>query len=154
MDIWSFGCLVFELLTGQPLFCTPWYPTQTQQNDVHLQLMSARLGPLPDSLYQYWKTSSFYFTPERKLYNCALGGVPEGGEPLMLEEPTMEDAFDQEKLDIDKEEAGKAKALIRRILDYDPKKRPSAAEVLRDPWFLEDEVRDDSSYKPFLQKMQ
>ncbi|GAW27389.1 putative serine protein kinase [Rosellinia necatrix] len=57
----------------------------------------------------------------------------------------MEEAFDQAELGIGKEEARKAKALIRRILHYDPEKRPSAAEVLRDPWFLEDEVRNDSS---------
>ncbi|KAH8159186.1 hypothetical protein CIB48_g9063 [Xylaria polymorpha] len=77
VDIWSLGCLVFELLTGQPLLCK---------------------------------------------------------ESLILEE-----------LDIDEEEARKVKALIRRILHYDPEKRPSAVEVLRDPWFLEDEVRNDSS---------
>ncbi|TGJ78138.1 hypothetical protein E0Z10_g10627 [Xylaria hypoxylon] len=144
MDIWSFGCLVFELLTGQPLFCTPWYPNQTDQDDEHLRLITTSLGPLPDNLYQHWKTYSFYFTPERKLYNCWLGGVPEGKEPLILEEPTMEEAFDQAELGIDKEEARKVKALIRRILHYDPEKRPSAAEVLRDPWFLKDEVRNDS----------
>lgn len=144
-DIWSFGCLVFELLTGLPLFCTPWFPNRTDQDDEHLRLITARLGPLPDNLYQHWKTSSFYFTPERKLYNCWLGGVPEGEEPLILEEPIMEEAFDHAELGIDKEEARKVKALIRRILHYDPEKRPSAAEVLRDPWFLEDEVRNNSS---------
>ncbi|KAI0399288.1 putative serine protein kinase [Xylaria palmicola] len=109
IDIWSFGCLVFELLTGDPLFCTPWYPSRTQQDDGHLRLMTA------------------------------------SEEPLILEEPTMEDAFDKAKLDIDKEEARKVKALIRIILHYDPEKRPAAAELLRDPWFLEDEVRNDSS---------
>ncbi|KAI0814447.1 putative serine protein kinase [Xylaria sp. FL0064] len=145
MDIWSFGCLVFELLTGLPLLCTPWYPNKTDTDDNHLQEMTVRLGPLPDNLYQHWKTSSLYFTPERKLYNCQLGGVPEGGEPLILEEPTLEEAFDQAKLDIDEEEARKVKALIRRVLQYDPEKRPSAAELLRDPWFLEDDARNDLS---------
>jgi hypothetical protein len=38
---------------------------------------------------------------------------------------------------ISRMEALKAKALIRRILKYDPAERPSAAEILRDPWFCE-----------------
>ncbi|KAK5631531.1 hypothetical protein RRF57_007245 [Xylaria bambusicola] len=145
MDIWSFGCLIFELLTGLPLFCVPWYPDETDRDDEHLRLFTARLGPLPENLYRHWKTSSFYFTPERKLYNCALGGVPQGEEPLMLEEPSMEEAFDQAELDIDEGEARKVKALIRGILQYDPAKRPSAAKILRDSWFLDDEVKNGSS---------
>lgn len=84
--------------------------------------------------------SSLYFTSEVKLYNCQLGGVGENEEPLMLEQLSMEEVFDQESPDISKEEAAKVKALIRRILQYDPKKRPSAAEILRDSWFTRSEV--------------
>ncbi|KAJ3564263.1 hypothetical protein NPX13_g7905 [Xylaria arbuscula] len=138
MDIWSFGCLIFELLTGLPLFCVPWDPDEGDQDESHLLRMTASLGPLPESLYEHWKTSSLYFTPERKLFNCQLGGIPEGGEPLVLEYPSMEQAFDEANLGLDEGESHKVKALIRRILQYDHAKRPSAAEVLRDPWFHED----------------
>lgn len=138
LDVWSFGCLVFELLTGQPLFCVPYYPEEAKVDDDHLLSLTATLGPLPESLYQRWERAPLYFTPERKLFNQALGGVPEGGEPLVLEEETMEDMFDQSKPDISDEEAGRVKALVRRILQYDPAKRPSPAEILSDPWFTED----------------
>ena len=43
------------------------------------------------------------------------------------------------------EEARKVKALIRWILQYDPAKRPSAAEILSNPWFCEVDVDSDSS---------
>ncbi|KAI1746024.1 serine protein kinase [Xylaria scruposa] len=135
-DIWSFGCLIFQLVTGRPLFPAPWYPTQHDQDDDHLSDFSSILGPLPDELYKHWNRSSLYFTPERKLYNCQLGGVPEGGEPLMLEQLSMEELFDQAEPDVPEEEAKAIKSLIRRILQYDPKKRPSAAEILQDPWFV------------------
>ncbi|KAI0549658.1 serine protein kinase [Xylaria curta] len=144
-DIWSFGCLVFELVTGWPLFCIPWYPSESQQDDKHLLAFTARLGALPENLYKHWKTSSLYFTTERKLYNCQLGGVVDGEEPLMIEQLSMEEYFDQANPDINEWEARKVKALIRRILQYDPAKRPSAAEILRDPWFSNDEIESGSS---------
>jgi len=142
LDVWSFGCLVFELITGQPLFCIPG---SESEDDDHLLSLTARLGALPDELFRQCKTSSLYFTPERKLFNCQLGGVAEGAEPLMVEQTSMEELFDQAGPDLDEEEARDVKALIRRILQYDPAKRPSAAEILSDPWFCEIEVGSGSS---------
>jgi non-specific serine/threonine protein kinase len=57
----------------------------------------------------------------------------------------VEDSFNQASLDLDEEEECKVKALIRRILQYNPAMRPLAAEILYDPWFLENEVRIGSS---------
>ena len=111
--------------------------SETVENDDHLLQLSSGLGPLPDELYKHWETSGQYFTPERKLYNCGVGGVPEGREPLMLEEESMEEMFDRARPEIDEEEARRIKTLIRRILQYDPSKRPSAEEILRDPWFCD-----------------
>ncbi|KAI1272000.1 serine protein kinase [Xylaria sp. FL0933] len=138
-DVWSFGCLLFELVTGTPLFCTSGYGSKVDQDDEYLFWLTIRLGPLPDELYKHWKRSSFYFTPQRELFNCLLGGVKEGEEPLMLKSlPSLEEDFDAKTHpDMDKDEASQIKSLIRRILQYDPAKRPSAAELLQDPWFRE-----------------
>ncbi|KAI0456349.1 serine protein kinase [Xylaria acuta] len=133
-DIWSFGCLVLELVTGQPLFCVPWYPSESERDDDYLLSLTAGLGALSDHLHKHWKTSSLYFTPERKLYNCLLGGMAGGEEPLMNEQLSMEELFDQI-----------GPVLVRRILQYDPAKRPSAAELLRDPWFFENGIGSGSS---------
>lgn len=65
----------------------------------------------------------------------------------MLEQQTMEELFDQASPDISKEESEAVKALVRRILQYDPAKRPSAEEILLDPWFAADEV-GSSVYNP------
>lgn len=134
LDIWSFGCLVFELVTGRPLLCVPG---SDSEDDDHLLQVTAALGPLPDELFTQWKTSHLYFTPERKLFNCELGGVPEGATPLMLEQTTMEELFDRAGPELEKAEADQVKSLVRRILQYDPAKRPSPAEILSDPWFRE-----------------
>ncbi|KAJ5368490.1 uncharacterized protein N7496_008250 [Penicillium cataractarum] len=142
MDIWSFGCLVFELITGQPLFCIPG---SKYEDDDHLFSLTARLGALPDELFKHWKNSSPYVTLERKLFNCRLGGVDPGQEPLLGEEMSMEELFDMAGPDFDEEEARKVKALIRWILQYNPTKRPSPAKILADPWFCEIDVENNSS---------
>ncbi|CAI7642793.1 unnamed protein product [Penicillium viridicatum] len=79
VDIWSFGCLIFELITGQPLFCIPY---SDMEDDDHLLSLTAQLGALPDELFKHWMTSSLYFTPERKLFNCQLGGSLPGRNRL------------------------------------------------------------------------
>ncbi|RBR21923.1 hypothetical protein FVER53590_13129 [Fusarium verticillioides] len=142
LDIWSFGCLVFELVAGQPLFCIPAYNDRTEEDDNHILELQAKLGPLPDELYSRWETSSQYYTKDRKLYNCQLGGIGEGEEPLMLEQTSMEEAFDLTAPDLTYDEAEKVKRLIRRILQYYPSKRPAIKDILRDPWFAEDQTSD------------
>ncbi|KAJ5087333.1 hypothetical protein N7456_010949 [Penicillium angulare] len=137
LDVWSFGCLVFELITGQPLFCVPGGEFQ---DDDHLLSLTEHLGPLPEDLYSNWKTSSLYFTPDRKVFNWEVGGVRPGEEPLILEELSMEDLFDEAEPDLDEKESLQVQALIRWILQYDPLKRPSPAEILRDPWFCNIDV--------------
>ncbi|GJD02340.1 serine/threonine-protein kinase SRPK3 [Colletotrichum higginsianum] len=137
LDIWSFGCLIFELITGQPLFCIPG---SDFEDDEHLLSLTAVLGALPENLFQHWKTASLYFTPDREPFNCQLGGPGEGEEPLMLEQTSMEELFDRADPDISEEEACAVKELIRRILRYNPAERPSPAELLRDPWFSKIDV--------------
>lgn len=71
LDIWSFGCLIFELLTGR-LFNVMWDESEALMNDSHLLELSTLLGELPDELLRHWKMSSRYFTSDRKLFNYWL----------------------------------------------------------------------------------
>ncbi|KAF5566762.1 CMGC SRPK kinase [Fusarium phyllophilum] len=141
-DIWSFGCLVFELIAGRPLFYVfgpPQYDTSL--DDEHLLEVTEKLGPLPDDLFSHWKTSSLYYNEDGKKYNWIIDGVPKGRDPVTPDPSqldTMEKAFDKKSPEMTEEEAQEVKKLIRWILQYDPAKRPSAEEILRHPWFAED----------------
>ena len=62
----------------------------------------------------------------------------------MLEQISMEELFDEAGPDLDQNEAHQVKALIRRIMQYDPAKRPSPREILLDQWFCEIKTEIDS----------
>lgn len=68
IDIWSFGCLIFEMLLGRPLFVQLQalggrdYDETT--NDEHLIQLSEVLGLLSPSLFARWRRGSQYFGPD------------------------------------------------------------------------------------------
>lgn len=136
IDIWAFGCLVFEFIAGQPLFLTPGYPDEGEDDDNHLLQLSDILGPLPDHVYSRWTRSSRYFDADRVHFNSYLCEMPEGTDLLEVRGLPLEQFFDSLKpSEMDDDEANEVKALLRQILQYDAAKRPTAKEILQNPWF-------------------
>lgn len=78
IDIWSFGCLAFELLTGSNLFMiSNMFAGGETLDDVHLIQLTEVIGPLPEQLFRAWRRGSCYFdASSRRIYN------PEGDEDL------------------------------------------------------------------------
>jgi serine/threonine protein kinase len=137
LDTWSFRCLVFELIIGQPLFDAGWYTRIPEaETDGYLLMLSDILGPLPENIYTLWARSSKYYTSERVQFNSFLSKPPDGTDLLSAKRKPLEEFFDANKPDdLSNEEANIVKALLRRILQYDPAKRPAPFQILQDPWF-------------------
>ncbi|KAH7310502.1 serine protein kinase [Stachybotrys elegans] len=133
-DIWNFGCLMFELITGSTLFSE--ITIHHKEDQLLLNCISA-LGTLPDNLFKQWKTSSLYYTPDGKHFNTTPGGVKEGEEPFEPYYWPLEERFRSTQPKVGIREAARVKGLIRRTLQYNPSDRPTAAELLLDPWFKE-----------------
>ncbi|KAK6348099.1 hypothetical protein TWF718_005914 [Orbilia javanica] len=135
IDIWAFGCLMFEMLVGKQLFMT--IPTANTDNDsdVMLLLMHSILGPLPESIHTKWPRSGKYFRSDsREHYNSMVDG-PEGIlDPSPNIEAGIRDAVSHAD-GLDEEEADIVISLLRKILDYDPLKRPSASEILENSFW-------------------
>ncbi|KAG9233967.1 kinase-like domain-containing protein [Amylocarpus encephaloides] len=117
-DIWSFCCLVFEFIIGRPLFVVDTTGNKDETNDDHFLQLFSLLDTSPQSY---------------------IGELPEGFDlndlqPLL----PLEVLFDQEKpVDMRDEDSKQIKHILRWILQQDDTKRPSASQLLSDPWFLE-----------------
>jgi non-specific serine/threonine protein kinase len=202
IDIWAFGCLISEMLTGIPLFTIAFMAGDNPElaDDDHILQLIDVLGSLPDYLMKRWKRASKWIGPngerlqppleddnsafsEELNDDLGLGrespklvsvddeksaeSLSEETRPKVLSwthlqvgesiqaasnaEPgdddfeeedgswisdSLEVHFDQNKpSDIDVEEAKVITDLIRKILQYEPAKRPTAEEILKHPWF-------------------
>ncbi|KAH6631052.1 kinase-like domain-containing protein [Chaetomium sp. MPI-SDFR-AT-0129] len=86
IDTWAFGCLIFELLTGRPLFIRlealdggdddgeADTEGNEQTNDEHLIQLSEVLGPLPAGLAGRWRRRERYFGLEGERLRVREGG--------------------------------------------------------------------------------
>ncbi|KAI3329013.1 serine/threonine-protein kinase SRPK3 [Xylariaceae sp. AK1471] len=150
IDIWSFGCLMFELLTDYPLFepC-PFGRQKDVVDDEHLIELSEVVGTLPEDMLAKWPRYSAYFGPdgerltvrpadfdESEMGRAIKKRAQSGDRKLPAPWATLEAKFSLYKAnDIDDVEAKEIMSLLRDILQIDPLKRPSAAELLSRSWF-------------------
>jgi dual-specificity kinase len=133
-DIWSLGCVIYELYAGRPLF--PEVDTCT-----HLALMEKVLGPLPlrmtrnsaPDVKKYFNNKFQLNWPQSSPSQECVQIVDEA--ELIHE---MIDSKDEELVDF-----------LYFLLKYHPSRRPSASEVLKHP-FLRNSVLKDVSNKPYL----
>ncbi|KAI9755270.1 MAG: hypothetical protein M1815_005132 [Lichina confinis] len=139
-DIWSFGCLVFEFLTGYALL-TVWDDSEGDPEtiDEFFLVLSDTLGPLPSFLRSGWPNASLYYDNEGKMIKNYIGDPPSppvfDPKTNMVEGFSLEGWFDESKpADVGPEERKEIIALLRHILQYDEKLRPSAEELLQHPW--------------------
>lgn len=137
IDIWSFGCLIYEFLTGQRLFqVSGWAGIPlSQNNDDHLLQMFTALGHFPPAISAMWPRYDRYIAPNLEIVRSDVGpGETPMGDVYVGQ--TLEQMFDEQKPpDMGVDEAKKVLALIRGMLQYEPALRPSTGELLEDEWF-------------------
>ncbi|KAF8885738.1 kinase-like domain-containing protein [Infundibulicybe gibba] len=125
VDIWSFGCLVFELVIGRRLFKYEPYEKYGLDEDSNI-------------LYQMMCYTCESFEPEQltasslaaNFFNPTCDLIP---KPPMLDYPFEISIRSYEILQ--EEDVLSTAAFMRRCLRLDPTQRASAADLLSDPWF-------------------
>ncbi|KAM7276015.1 hypothetical protein ACFE04_017881 [Oxalis oulophora] len=117
-DIWSVGCILVELCTGEALF-------QTHENFEHLAMMERVLGALPQHML---KRAELDF-PDTATSRESIRAV--------TKLPRLQNLIMQH---VD-HSAGDLIHLLQGLLRYDPAERLSAREALRHTFFNRDHLR-------------
>ncbi|KAM7278947.1 hypothetical protein ACFE04_006081 [Oxalis oulophora] len=117
IDIWSLGCILAELCTGNVLF----------QNDSPATLLArviGIIGPIEQSMLAKGKDTYKYFTKNHMLYE--RNQESNRLEYLIPKKTSLRHRLpmgDQGFIDF-----------VGQLLEVNPKKRPSASEALKHPW--------------------
>ncbi|KAG6895867.1 hypothetical protein C0993_009016 [Termitomyces sp. T159_Od127] len=131
-DIWQFGCLIFQLVTGKMLFKWSALPEYTLTEDANLlyQMMTVTGERFsPDYLAQGEKTREFFDENEE------LNETP--GQ-LLSAPPYVDDSYRTKIRDLtqlDDVDAALICQLLSRCLRLNPVDRPNAVDLLSDPFF-------------------
>ncbi|PPS08077.1 hypothetical protein GOBAR_AA12568 [Gossypium barbadense] len=128
-DIWSVGCILVELCTGEALF-------QTHENLEHLAMMERVLGPLPQHMLKRVDRHAEKYVRRGRL-DWPDGATSRDSIKAVLKLPRLQNLIMQH---VD-HSAGDLIHLLQGLLRYDPIDRLTAREALRHPFFSRDQFR-------------
>ncbi|XP_078429451.1 serine/threonine-protein kinase AFC1 isoform X2 [Wolffia australiana] len=123
-DLWSVGCILIELCSGEALF-------QTHENLEHLAMMERVLGPMPQHMMNKAdRASEKYFRRGARL-NWPEGANSRESLRAVLKLPRLQNLVMQH---VD-HSAGDLIDLLQGLLRYEPSERLKAREALWHPFF-------------------
>ncbi len=130
-DIWSVGCIIFELVTGTPLFpvIESEDPFQNEVNMFSAYKMRLKIEDFPTELVNSDMAASYQETLQSR--NFKAKRIP----PLGFYRPAMEKAL--KKCSRDQSKILHLLDLMEKMLQVDPKKRIKAVHALLHPFFTE-----------------
>jgi serine/threonine protein kinase len=120
-DIWSLGCMTFELLTGDLLF-DPRAGDDYDRDEDHLAMFQELLGKIPKRIALEGKFSKNFFDKRGNLKHIK-----------QLKFWPIKDVL-TEKYHFPYEEAQAIAKFMAPLLDFDPKTRATALEALESDW--------------------
>lgn len=127
-DLWSIGCILVELYTGQALF-------QTHENLEHLAMMSGVLGPIPDSMIRRADGSGQKYFIRRKGGRKALNWP--GGASSKASIRSVRRVQALKDIIGGPQQHSPFFDLVRSLLAFDPESRCTSEQALKHPFFHE-----------------
>jgi dual specificity tyrosine-phosphorylation-regulated kinase 2/3/4 len=129
MDIWSFACIVIEMIIGKPIFPGD---NEHEQLDMLMQVF----GPVPDILKTKCTRRKEFFNADGKLTGGKMQKLRRPGS-LTLEAATH--LADQLLLD-----------LLKKCFEWKQEDRITAADALNHAWFHTKEVTTGRAPVPMM----
>jgi serine/threonine protein kinase len=123
-DIWSLGCMTFELLTGDLLF-DPRAGDDYDRDEDHLAMFQELLGKMPKKIALEGKYAKNFFDKRGSLKHIK-----------QLKFWPIQDVL-TEKYHFTKKEADGIAGFMMPLLDFDPKTRATASKALQSDWLKE-----------------
>jgi serine/threonine-protein kinase PRP4 len=134
LDMWSVGCVLFELATGRILF-----PGRT--NNEMLKLMMDAKGPFPRKMLRKGEFAPRHFEPDAGMSFALLEEDKATGRPLrrLVPHPAVKADFAAllAGQSPDRRKLAQLADLLERMLALDPERRITPKEALRHP-FIKD----------------
>lgn len=125
-DMWSIGCVLFELISGEALF-------QTHEDTEHLAMMNAALGPCPQDIVERARENGFDCIGEGKpMYPDNSPRAERCRKALAKMLPLREMIATVVN---DPDMVTTVSDCLAKLLQYDPKDRPSARNLLEHEFF-------------------
>uniref|UniRef100_A0A6N2MI12 Protein kinase domain-containing protein n=1 Tax=Salix viminalis TaxID=40686 RepID=A0A6N2MI12_SALVM len=131
-DIWSVGCILVELCTGEALF-------QTHENLEHLAMMERVLGPIPQHILKRVDRHAGKHVRRGRL-DWPEGAASRESMKAVLKLPRLQNLIMQQ---VD-QSAGDLIHLLQGLLRYDPLDRLTARAALRHPFFAKVQLRSSA----------
>ncbi|CAI0547519.1 unnamed protein product [Linum tenue] len=128
-DVWSIGCILVELCTGEALF-------QTHENLEHLAMMERVLGPLPLHMLKRADRHAEKYVRRGKL-DWPEGAASRESVRAVMKLPRLQNLIMQH---VD-HSAGDLIHLLQGLLRYDPLERLTARAALRHSFFTREHPR-------------
>jgi serine/threonine protein kinase len=144
-DLWALGCTLFEIRTRRKLF-----DMFDDDDDSHLFHKVEMLGALPEPWWSTtWKHRKEFFKDEPDSLSRAVlvDALAKEQSDLSVERPSIELALrrglhywdlgpgEEFSREIPPDEIEQLADLLKKILQYEPSRRLTAAEVLDHEWF-------------------
>ncbi|GFZ21205.1 serine/threonine-protein kinase AFC1 [Actinidia rufa] len=128
-DIWSVGCILVELCSGEALF-------QTHENLEHLAMMERVLGPIPHHMLKRVDQHAEKYVRRGRL-DWPEGATSRESIKAVLKLHRLQVVANLVMHHVD-HSAGDLIDLLQGLLRYDPSLRITAHQALRHPFFTRD----------------
>ncbi|KAI9191289.1 hypothetical protein LWI28_006466 [Acer negundo] len=123
-DLWSIGCILFELCMGEALF-------QTHENLEHLAMMERVLGPLPQHMIRMASRGAEKYFRRGSRLNWPEGAVSRDSIRAVKKLDHLKNMVSVKV----QSSRSSFTDLLHSLLKYDPSERLTAREALNHPFF-------------------